>query len=337
MKPVLFSGIQPSGIVHIGNYCGAIRNWVRLTSHYESIFCIVDYHALTQPYERELFSERTFEAALVNMAAGLDPSRCKIFVQGHVPQHTELAWVLSTVTPMGDLSRMTQFKEKSQRAESESYINAGLFTYPVLQAADILLYKAVAVPVGEDQIQHIELTREIARKFNTRFGEVFPEPEQIVPKEGARILGLDGKAKMSKSLNNHIGLLEEPKGVWEKLAPAVTDPARVRRTDPGNPDVCNIYTLHRNFSSPEDQAWAERGCRTAGIGCIDCKKLLHKSMMSVLDPIRERAEELRAKPEAVQEALTDGARACREIAKGTMEEVRAALGVMPSPLFSSGA
>jgi tryptophanyl-tRNA synthetase len=331
VKPVLFSGIQPSGIVHIGNYCGAIRNWIRLTDEYDSIFCIVDYHALTQPYEPEVFAERTFEAALVNIAAGLDPTRCTIFVQGHVPQHTELAWILGTVTPMGDLSRMTQFKEKSQRAESESYINAGLFTYPVLQAADILLYKAVAVPVGEDQIQHIELTREIARKFNARYGEVFPEPQQIVPKEGARILGLDGKSKMSKSLDNYIGLLEEPKSVWEKLAPAVTDPARVRRTDPGNPDICNIYTLHKNFSSAEDQAWADQGCRTAGIGCIDCKKALHRNMMAVLDPMRERAAKLHAKPEIVQDVLAEGARACRGIARDTMEEVRSAIGVLPLP------
>jgi tryptophanyl-tRNA synthetase len=331
LKPVLFSGIQPSGIVHIGNYCGAIRNWVRLMNDYDSIFCIVDYHALTQPYDRDLLAQRTFEAALVNIAAGLDPARCRIFVQGHVPEHTELAWILNTVTPMGDLSRMTQFKEKSQRAESESYINTGLFTYPVLQAADILLYKAVAVPVGEDQIQHIELTREIARKFNARFGEVFPEPQQLVPKEGARILGLDGKTKMSKSLNNYIGLLEDSKSVWQKLAPAVTDPARVRRTDPGNPDICNIFTLHKSFSPAVDQEWAAVGCRTAGIGCIDCKKTLHKNMMSELDPIRERAADLEAHPDAVRAALSDGARACRELADHTMEEVRAAIGVLPNP------
>ena len=217
MKPFLFSGIQPSGEIHIGNYCGAIKNWVSLLDTYDCIFCIVDYHALTQPYDRDLMAKRTFDAALVNMAAGLDPEKCRLFVQCHVPQHTELAWVLSTVTPMGDLSRMTQFKEKAQRAESESFINAGLFTYPVLQAADILLYKAVAVPVGEDQIQHIELTREVARKFNARFGEVFPEPAQLVPRDGGRILGLDGKAKMSKSLNNYIGLLED---VEERVAEA---------------------------------------------------------------------------------------------------------------------
>lgn len=325
MKPILFSGIQPSGEIHIGNYCGAIRNWIRLMETYDSIFCVVDYHAMTQPYDRELLAQRTFDAILVNMAAGLDPSRCRIFVQSHVPEHTELAWVLNTVTPMGDLSRMTQFKDKSARGEE--YINAGLFTYPVLQAADILLYKAVAVPVGEDQIQHIELTREVARKFNARFGEIFPEPAQIVPKEGARIMGLDGESKMSKSLNNYIGLLESSESVWEKLRPAKTDPARLRRTDPGNPDVCNIFTLHKNFSPVSEQAEVDQGCRTAAIGCIDCKKILHRNMMATLDPIRAKAEELRANPEIVEETIEQGAAACGEIADRTMDDVHAAVGV----------
>ncbi|MBD3162151.1 MAG: tryptophan--tRNA ligase [Candidatus Eisenbacteria bacterium] len=327
MKPFLFSGIQPSGEIHIGNYLGAIRNWVKLLDEYDPLFCIVDYHALTQPYDRDLLAQRTFDAALVNIAAGLDPERCRLFVQSHVPAHTELAWVFNTVTPMGDLSRMTQFKEKSQRAESESYINAGLFTYPVLQASDILLYKAQAVPVGEDQIQHIELTREIARKFNARYGETFPEPKQIVPKEGARILGLDGKAKMSKSLNNYVGLLEDSKSVWKKLGPAVTDPARVKRTDPGTPEICNIYSLHKSFSPPEDQQHVAEGCRTAGIGCVDCKKILHKNMMGVLEPIQEKAAALRAQPERVEEVLDRGARDCADLAERTMEEVRDRIGL----------
>jgi tryptophanyl-tRNA synthetase len=330
VKPFLFSGIQPSGDIHIGNYCGAIRNWVRLLENYDCVFGIVDYHAITQPYDRELMARRTMDAALTNIAAGLDPSRCRVFIQSHVPQHTELAWVFNSVTPIGDLSRMTQFKEKSQRAEAESYINVGLFTYPVLQAADILLYKAVAVPVGEDQIQHIELAREIARKFNARFGDVFPEPAQLVPKEGARILGLDGKAKMSKSLNNYIGLLEDAKEVWTKLAPAVTDPARIRRTDPGTPEICNIYTLHKNFSPETDQQEVAQGCRTAGIGCIDCKKILHRNMMATLEPIQQRAAGLRQNPGIVEDALATGARECREIAERTMVEVRGAIGVSPA-------
>jgi tryptophanyl-tRNA synthetase len=230
---------------------------------------------------------------------------------------------------MGDLSRMTQFKEKSKQAGSEAFINAGLFTYPVLQAADILLYKAIAVPVGEDQVQHIELTREIARKFNGRFGEIFPEPKQVLPEEGGRIMGLDGKAKMSKSLNNYIGLLEDSKTVWTKLAPAVTDPARVRRTDPGTPEICNIYTLHKTFSSEEQQSEVAQGCRTAGIGCVDCKRMLHQNVMAELEPIQEKAHDLRAHPETVEETLAVGAKECAVLAEQTMVEVRKAVGVRP--------
>lgn len=321
----LFSGIQPSGEIHIGNYCGAIRNWVRLLDRYECIFCIVDYHAMTVDYDVALLQERIHDAALANIAAGLDPSRCTLFVQSQVPEHTELTWVFNTLTPMGLLGRMTQFKEKSRRQEEN--VNVGLFTYPILQAADILLYRAVAVPVGEDQIQHIEFARDVARKFNLRFGDYFPEPAALVPQAGARILGLDAQAKMSKSLNNYIGLLEEPEAIWEKLRPAVTDPARVRRNDPGNPLICNIYTIHQCFSPPEVQEEVAQGCRTAGIGCIDCKKKLFEHMRNELDPIRARAAELRAKPGMVEAVLAEGAERCRRIAAETMASVRRATGL----------
>jgi tryptophanyl-tRNA synthetase len=325
MKPVLFSGIQPTGTIHIGNYCGAIRNWIRLLDAYDGIFCIVDYHALTVTYDVTTMRQRTVDAARVNIAAGLDPEKCLLFVQSWVPEHTELAWVLNSVTPMGDLSRMTQFKEKSRQHEDN--INAGLFTYPVLQAADILLYKATAVPVGEDQIQHIELTREVARKFNARFGEVFPEPAHLVPKEGARILGLDGKAKMSKSLGNFVGLLETPEETWKKLAQAVTDENRKRRSDPGNPEICNIFSLHRNFSDEETIATVDRECRVAGIGCVDCKKMLHRSLTAILEPIRQRAADLEAVPGMVEEILDHGAKHAKARAETTMEEVRRVIGV----------
>lgn len=325
MKPSLFSGIQPSGEIHIGNYCGAIRNWVRLMDSHDCIFCVVDYHSLTGVYDAATMKQRIADAARVNMACGIDPERAILFVQSHVPEHTELAWVFSTVTPMGDLSRMIQFKEKSR--QNEDNINAGLFTYPVLQAADILLYKATAVPVGEDQIQHIELTREIARKFNARFGDLFPEPAHLTPKEGARIMGMDGKSKMSKSLGNAIGVLEDPDAIWKKLAPALTDENRKRRTDPGNPDICNIFTLHRNFSSADTVALVDRECRVAGIGCVDCKKLLHQSLVAELTPIRERAETLSRQPEQIEAALASGAAKARAIAERTMGEVRIALGI----------
>ncbi|MFH1142959.1 MAG: tryptophan--tRNA ligase [Candidatus Eisenbacteria bacterium] len=321
----LFSGIQPSGEIHIGNYCGAIRNWVQLLDRYRCIFGIVDYHAITVNYEPAQLRQRIHQAVLANIAAGIDPSRCWIFVQSHVPEHTELAWIFNTLTPMGLLGRMTQFKEKARR-HSEN-VNVGLFDYPVLQAADVLLYRAEAVPVGEDQVQHIELVRDIARKFNLRYAPYFPEPEAIVPPAGARIMGLDGKGKMSKSLGNYIGMLEEPASIWEKLRPAVTDENRKRRTDPGNPDICNVYGMHACFSPPEVQAEVAEGCRSAGIGCIDCKKKLFTEMMKTLDPIRERAHVLAGRPEQIEEVLERGAHLCRERAADTMTDVRRMIGV----------
>src|SRR5687768_7928303 len=291
----IFSGIQPSGELHIGNYLGAVKNWAELQRSFESFFCVVDYHAITVPYEPDDLRTRRREMVVSLLAAGIDPSSAVLFVQSDVSEHTELAWILNTVTPLGELERQTQFKDKSSRQES---IPVGLLTYPVLQAADILLYKADLVPVGEDQLQHLELSREVARKWNARFSPAkpfFPEPKaEVTP--SARIMGLDGVAKMSKSLGNTVGLVEEPAAIWEKLKPAVTDPARVRRTDPGTPEVCNIYHLHKAFSPPETVQHVAVQCSTAGWGCIDCKKVLFESMTKELTPIRERAAEIRANP-----------------------------------------
>ncbi len=322
----LFSGIQPSGTIHIGNYFGAIENWVRLMTEYDCFFAIVDYHAITMSYDPSLMQQRIFEAALDNMAAGLDPARCTIFIQSHVPEHTELCWLLTCVTPMGELGRMTQFKEKSER-EREN-VTAGLLNYPILQAADILIYKAVAVPVGEDQAQHLELAREIARRFNGRFGDYFPEPRTLIGR-GARIMGVDGEAKMSKSLNNTIGVAEDPDAIWEKLRPAKTDEARKRRSDPGDPDRCNIFSYHKLVTPEAEIHEIVRGCTTAAIGCIDCKKVLFKNLCRVLDPIRERRRELQAKPEYVREALREGARKARAIAKETVAGAKKLMGLLP--------
>jgi len=320
-----FSGIQPTGEIHIGNYLGAISNWVKFIESYECVFCIVDHHATTIEYKVDEMSQRIFNAAVTNIAAGLDPERCILFVQSEVPQHTELAWIFNTVTPFGDLSRMTQFKQKSK--EHEENINVGLFTYPVLQAADILLYKASAVPVGEDQVQHIELAREVARKFNARFGDVFPECQAHVS-AAKRIMGLDGDNKMSKSLGNTIGLLETPDQIWQKLAPAKTDPRRQRRTDPGVPADCNIFTsYHQHFSAEADLAWVKEGCTTAGIGCLQCKKKLLENMERVLGPIRGRADELKKHPDDVHDILDQGAVKARTIAEPVMAETRAAMGL----------
>ncbi len=320
----LFSGIQPSGEIHIGNYLGAIRKWVELLDDYDAIFCIVDYHAYTVPQDPATMQQRIFEAALVNMACGLEPGRCTLFVQSAVPEHTELAWVLSTLAPLGVLERMTQFKEKSRR--NEKNVNAGLFTYPVLQAADILLYKASAVPVGEDQSQHLELSRDLARKFNRIYGDTFPEPTTILG-EGARIMGLDGKAKMSKSLDNYIGMMDSPDLVKKKLGPAFTDPARVRRDDPGNPEICNIFTLHKLFSPDDTVATVDQECRRAGIGCFDCKMMLHQHMTTALEPIQQRARELQADPSQVRGMLEQGAERAGAMARETMDETRRKMGL----------
>ena len=320
----VFSGIQPSGIVHVGNYLGAIRNWARMLDRCDCIFCVVDLHAMTVPYEPAEMQRRVRETLMVNMACGLDPERCILFVQSHVAEHAELAWILGACASYGELSRMTQFKEKA--ALHPESVNCGLFTYPVLMAADILLYKATVVPVGDDQVQHLEFAREVCRAFNKRFGEVFPEP---LPFHGrvTRVLGLDAKAKMSKSLNNYIPVLAAPEEIWELLRPAATDPARVRRSDPGTPEICNIHTMHTGFSPPQDVAWCEQGCRTAGIGCLDCKRRLAENMARELEPARERYRRYEADPAFVDRVMADGAARCRVRAEATMDQVRKAVGI----------
>ena len=319
----VFSGIQPTGELHLGNYLGAIDNWVSLTEDYDCIYCIVDLHAITVPYEPDEMPDRVFDLAVSLLAAGLDPERCTLFVQSAVPQHTELAWILNTVAPLGDLQRMTQFKEKSGRTGS---VNAGLLNYPVLQAADILLYRGSRVPVGEDQLQHLELTRELARRWNARFGEYFPEPEPLIS-HAPRILGLDGASKMSKSAGNTIPLLADDEELQATVGRAVTDPARIRRDDPGNPNVCNVYALHEHFSSPEERGEIEVRCQTAGLGCVACKRRLASNVAEDLRPIRDRARELKARPDRVREILEAGARRCRDIAGETLEEVYERMGL----------
>ena len=321
----IFSGIQPSGELHIGNYLGAVKNWVKLQHEYETIICIVDYHAITVPYEASQLRVRRREMAISLLAAGIDPSVATLFVQSQVPQHTELAWILNTITPLGELERQTQFKEKSQRQES---VNAGLLNYPVLQAADILLYRADRVPVGEDQVQHLELSRVVARRWNAQYGageDFFPEPQPVLTPT-RRIMGLDGQAKMSKSMNNTIGLLESPEEIWAKLRPAVTDPKRIKRTDPGTPEVCNIYHLHKAFSPPATVEEVAVKCSTAGWGCIDCKRVLFDSMEKELVPIRRRAAELKQDAGAIDAALGTGAEHCRALATETMRGVRERMG-----------
>lgn len=324
----VFSGIQPSGEIHIGNWLGMIRSAVALQDQDDCLYCIVDQHAITGSYEPGMLAQRTREMAVGLLAAGIDPHRSTLYVQSHVPAHATLAWLLTTITPLGELERMTQYKDKSQRHES---IPAGLLSYPVLMAADILLYRAERVPVGEDQVQHLELAREIARKWNHHFSPdapFFPEPQPILS-EAKRIIGLDGQAKMSKSLGNTIGVTESPEETWQKLRPAMTDPARKTRQDPGTPEVCNIYALHRHFSPPAVVEEVAVNCRTAGWGCIDCKKVLAIHMSATLAPIRERALELAATPSTVTQVLADGAATARAQASETMAMVRDKMGFLP--------
>ncbi|NWG02119.1 MAG: tryptophan--tRNA ligase [Syntrophaceae bacterium] len=320
----IFSGIQPSGEIHIGNYVGAIRNWVRLVDRYDCVYCVVDYHAITIEYEVALMQKRILDTATILVASGLTPDKCIVVVQSHVPEHTELAWIFNCVTPIGELERMTQFKEKAKQHRQN--INMGLLDYPVLQAADILIYKAGYVPVGEDQIQHVELSREIARKFNVRFGDTFPEPKVLLS-DAPRILGTDGNAKMSKSLNNAIGLLDPPEAIREKLRTAATCPHRQRRSDPGHPEHCNIFTMHQAFSKPDQIASIDRHCRTAGIGCIECKEILFKNMVEEIGPIQDRVREIHKRPQYMIEVLKSGADRCKAIVTEVMDEVRTKIGV----------
>jgi len=323
---VLFTGIQPTGELHIGNYFGAIKNWVRLQHQYETYVSIVDLHAITIPYEPSEMQNRILNLALNLYACGIDRENTTLFVQSEVPGHADLTWIFNTVTPLGDLERMTQFKDKARQHRKN--VNVGLFDYPVLQASDILLYKGEVVPVGEDQVQHIELTREIARRFNARFGNTFPECKEILT-ETPRIMGLDGESKMSKSKNNHIGLLDDKETLWKKISVAKTDPARIRRNDPGNPDICNIFSYHRLVTPEEERKEIAEGCRTAGIGCIDCKKRLVENMHRELGPIQERYNELLLEKDTIADILESNNEHCREVAKSTILEVKEKMGLKP--------
>ena len=322
------SGIQPTGDLHLGNLLGAILRWVRMQDEAECLYFLADLHALTVYVDPAELHANIREMAAALIASGIDPKRSLIYRQSAIPAHAELTWILSGTARMGWLNRMTQWKDKAGKNQEGSSV--GLFSYPVLQAADILLYRAELVPVGEDQLQHLELSREIARKWNARFDApaqvFFPEPKGLLTPT-RRVMGLDGQAKMSKSLGNTVEVLEDPKSIWEKLRPAVTDPKRVRRTDPGTPEVCNIYHLHKAFSTPETVEHVAVQCRTAGWGCIDCKKVLHESMEKELAPIRARAKEIAANPQKMKKDLAAGAAHARSIAADTMTQVKTKMGL----------
>jgi tryptophanyl-tRNA synthetase len=322
-KGRVFSGARPTGRQHLGNYLGAIQNYVALQQDYDCIYCIVDVHALTTVETTRDLKQNTFEMTVDWLAAGIRPEESILFVQSHVPEVMELHMYLSMVTQLGKLTDLPTFKEKV--AQQPENVNYGLLGYPVLMTADIVLYKADIVPVGVDQAPHLEFAREIVRSFNYRYNtKVLVEP-QVKHTEVLKVLGIDGKAKMSKSLNNHIELAATPEETTARVREMVTDPARMKRTDPGNPDVCNVYSMHKIFSPAEEVEMVNVECRRAGIGCVDCKKRLAANLNTHLEPFREKRAQLAACPEDVQDMLNDGARRARVIARQTMQEVREAI------------
>jgi tryptophanyl-tRNA synthetase len=316
--------MRPTGPLHLGNYMGALDNWVRLQEPYECFFSIVDWHSLTTDYaDPSAIRESVLEVATDWLAAGLDPGRSTLFVQSLVPQHAELHLLLSMIVPVPWLERVPTYKEQQQQLQERDLSTYGFLGYPLLQTADIVIYKADAVPVGEDQAPHVELAREIVRRFNNLYGEVFPEPKTLLT-EAKRIPGTDGR-KMSKSYGNAIFLKDDPETVKQKLRPMVTDPARKRRTDPGNPDVCPVFDLHRVFSPPDTRQWAAEGCRSAGIGCLDCKARLSEHMLERLAGVHARRPEFAKRPDTVRDILLEGSGKAREVAEATLQEVRTAM------------
>ena len=325
MKKRVFSGARPTGRQHLGNYLGAIQNYVALQDEYECVYCIVDIHALTTLEDTSLIQGNIRDMILDWLAAGLDPRRSILFVQSHVPEVTELHTLLSMVTPLSWLLRVPTFKEKVKLQPHN--VNYGLVGYPVLMTADIILYKAEVVPVGEDQLPHLELAREIVRRFNSIFGDTFPEPEAKLTALPL-VLGLDGKEKMSKSVGNHIEIALSGEETRKKVMMAVTDPARQRRNDPGHPEICNVYRLHGHFNAALVDDIAVK-CRSAQIGCVECKQLLAEGINQALKSFRERRAELEARPEYIKEVLADGAERARVLARETMREVKRNMGLLP--------
>ena len=335
-KGRVLSGMRPTGKLHLGNYVGALRNWVKLQDEYDCFFFIADWHALTTDYaDTSAVKQNSLEVILDYLAAGLDPERSTLFIQSHVPQHAELHLLFSMITPLGWLERVPSYKEQRENLKEKDLGTYGFLGYPLLQSADILIYQGNFVPVGEDQVPHVELTREVARRFNQfyprklRAGDrdpqreyVFPEPQPLLT-PAAKLPGTDGR-KMSKSYGNTILLSEPEASMRQKLKTMVTDPARIRRTDPGDPDKCPVGDLHKIFSSKETMAKVYEGCRTAGIGCIECKSWAADSLWQVLEPIQQRRAKYEADPKLAWEVLEAGSRKARAVAEATMVEARAA-------------
>ena len=325
-QKVVLSGMRSTGPIHLGNYFGAVRNWVALQDRYHCYYFAADWHALTSEYaDPSRVAENTLEAVADWIAAGLDPQRSTIFIQSMVPEHAELHLLFSMMTPLGWLERVPTYKEQLREIENRDLSTYGFLGYPVLQSADILIYRADLVPVGEDQASHLELCREVARRFNHLYGPVFPEPQALFT-PSPKVPGIDGR-KMSKSYGNAIYLADPPDLIRRKCLEMFTDPQRLRRSDPGRPQVCNLYNFHLLVSPPELQERVARECRAAQIGCVDDKKLIAEQLIAFLEPFRQRRQELLADRDSLFDLLVEGSRRARERASETMEQVRSAMGV----------
>jgi tryptophanyl-tRNA synthetase len=319
--------MRPTGKLHLGNYVGALDNWVRMQDQYDCFFFIADWHALTTDYaDTSSVKQNSLEVAMDWLATGLDPERCTMFFQSHVPQHAELHLLFSMITPLGWLERVPTYKEQRENIKEKDLSTYGFLGYPLLQSADILMYKGDFVPVGEDQVPHVELTREVARRFNsiyTKQTEVFPEPKPLLT-HSPRLPGTDGR-KMSKSYGNTILLTDPEPVVRQKLKTMVTDPKRIRRSDPGDPDCCPVGDLHKIFSTPATMAKVYEGCRSAGIGCIECKGWAADALVQILNPIQERRKKYESNPRLAWDILEAGSARARQVADATMQDVRSAM------------
>ena len=325
-KKRVLSGIQPSGNLHVGNLVGALQNWVKLQDEYECYYFIADWHALTSQYaDTSLLKEYVRDVLINCLAAGLDPDKSTIFAQSRVIEHAELHVLLSMITPLGWLERVPTYKEKQLEVKDKDLKTYGFLGYPLLQSADILIYRANYVPVGVDQLPHLEITREIGRRFNNFYGDVFPEPEGLLT-QYPKVVGTDGR-KMSKTYGNCVFLSDAPKEVEQKIRTMTTDPQRIKRTDKGDPELSPVFQLHKVFSSKSEQDEVAEGCRTAGIGCIDCKKILIKNLFSILEPIWEKRSDLLGKPDLLEDIIETGSRKAGDAASETMKEVRSAIGI----------
>jgi len=325
-KERVLSGMQSSGKLHIGNLVGALSNWVKIQDTYDCYYFVADWHSLTTGYADPSYIKDSTKDLLINfLAAGLDPEKCTIFIQSRVREHAELHLLLSMITPLGWLERVPTYKEKQQELKERDLSTYGFLGYPLLQTADIILYRAKYVPVGIDQVPHLEISREIARRFNYLYKEIFLEPEALLT-EFPKVVGVDGR-KMSKTYENAIYLSDDPKVVEQKLRTMVTDPARVKKTDKGDPELSPVYQLHKIFSSKEEQDEVAAGCRTAGIGCIDCKKILIKNVFKVMEPIWTKRNELLHNPDILHDIADRGTAKAKKVAEETMQLVREAMGL----------